>query len=810
MVFGQLVTTLSALGTLRFEHPVRFVVLAVLGVLLVTLARRTFVAFTDVEQQRAFRRSTRLRRALVIASRLSIIALVCAVFAAPFVTLPALVHSDPKVVIVVDKTPSMRNTNTQGLDSLISELRSRVSTQVYTLDTSSWDAVRQYVQQGTPILLATDGMLSGDGLAFAKYAQALNASVNLLDLKPVEGDLGVTLSAPPLVASGVDTPVTVLVDGNQASKDLNYTLIVTLDNQTIYNTTGRGPNAFHFSIRPLVGDRLLVAKIVVSDGIGENNVAAQSILVAKKPTVDLVTSNRNSPLAQTLLQLYNVRFSSQIPSLGNVSALVLDNLPAREIDPYIDRLSKYVLSGNGLVVVGGDNSFDRGGYKGSRIESILPTTTARSLPGAPGKLSVVLVIDVSSSTGSQFSAGSVVSVDQVEKGLATSVYNDLKPGDDAGVVTFNANSQIVQELTPKDTQTNVPDKISRLTFQGGTSIAKGLGQAAIMLGHATGTRYAILFSDGKSDTSQADQTAAVALRNEGVKLYTVSVGNGSNTILLSQLARITGGTMFVPSEQDRFKVLFGTEPQQNRSGTKTPMYSLVPWDDNSFITSGLKLTSQISGYNNVVPKTTAQTLVVTSQNQPIVASAFFGLGRIVSFATDDGSSWAGQVYSKDPQLVSRIVNYALGDAAKQQDFYVRADDPRANETTDLLVYSSKPVVGTLPIGGQNVSLTETQDGAYEGQVELGQGVYRIGPRRLVVNYPREYVYPSISAATVTAAAGGKGFSVTNVTGIEKQLVSQSFESSNRLRPVSSYFLLAAAIIFLIEVAIRRLTERRTA
>ena len=229
-MFEQVATTLGAFDSLAFQHPFRFVIGAILVVLLGIFMRKTLIEFPDIEQKRAFKRSVRRRRILIFGSRALIVLLIAAVFAAPYVTLPELVNSEPKAVVILDRTESMQNTDTSGVDSLVEQLSERVQTQTYTLERSSWESVRPYVQEGTPLLLATDGMLAGDGLSFARYASALNVSVNLLDLEAIEPDLGVRLETVPLAAAGVDTPIRVIVEGNEA-RELEYELIVDFDGQ---------------------------------------------------------------------------------------------------------------------------------------------------------------------------------------------------------------------------------------------------------------------------------------------------------------------------------------------------------------------------------------------------------------------------------------------------------------------------------------------------------------------------------------------------------------------------------------------------
>jgi len=56
------------------------------------------------------------------------------------------------------------------------------------------------------------------------------------------------------------------------------------------------------------------------------------------------------------------------------------------------------------------------------------------------------------------------------------------------------------------------------------------------------------------------------------------------------------------------------------------------------------------GYNDVTPKLGASRLVATTRGKPILTTWGFGLGRAVSFTTDNGAGntmWASQVWADE-------------------------------------------------------------------------------------------------------------------------------------------------------------------
>ena len=76
----------------------------------------------------------------------------------------------------------------------------------------------------------------------------------------------------------------------------------------------------------------------------------------------------------------NELFSEHLPSFD---AVVLQNIDAveYELDRHLGELASYVKGGGGLIMVGGENAFIRGGYAGTSLGAVLPVELDRT-PGA--------------------------------------------------------------------------------------------------------------------------------------------------------------------------------------------------------------------------------------------------------------------------------------------------------------------------------------------------------------------------------------------------------------------------------------------
>ena len=104
------------------------------------------------------------------------------------------------------------------------------------------------------------------------------------------------------------------------------------------------------------------------DILNENNRFSKIVDVGDKPRVMIVTNRKTQPpLVQVLNRSYDYVIAPNANSYTDYSAyemVFLDNLNASFFsEETVAALRQYVIDGNGLVVVGGDNSFERGAYR---------------------------------------------------------------------------------------------------------------------------------------------------------------------------------------------------------------------------------------------------------------------------------------------------------------------------------------------------------------------------------------------------------------------------------------------------------------
>lgn len=243
-------------------------------------------------------------------------------------------------------------------------------------------------------------------------------------------------------------------------------------------------------------------------------------------------------------------------------------------------------------------------------------------------------------------------------------------------------------------------------------------------------------------------------------------------------------------------------------------YPLIAIDTNNFITKYLNLTASVTGYNDVTPKLGGDELVATTRGKPILTTWGFGLGRAASFTTDNGGGntmWGSQVYSgENSRLMSAMINWAIGDPRPKEGVVVQADDIWGGTPGRVVITSD-----TLPqvkLDGAPLDLSRTGPATYEASISLEkEGFHDLSGYGIAVNYPLEYrdVGFNDMLYTVIEANGGKVYGEDEVEGlllldIKQKAVRTTTEPESQKEP----FLLAALVLFLGEVIVRRLKDYR--
>ena len=746
---------------------------------------------------------------LMSASRLAIFCLILAAAANPYVVATHTVQSsEPSITILADKTASMSLFDPDVATRLSSALP---SSQIRTFSGESTplgDKILQYATPGSTLVLVSDGYSNkgrslDDSLALAR---ASNTTVFAIQMAPIVTDASVEVSGTNTAVAGGDYPFSVIV---RASGNYVGTLSVSVDSQLIYQDRVSTNSSSSIRIAHTfftTGTHIIRAEIS-PDVQPVNNVYQKAVYVVPKANV-LLLSGGASPLATILSGLYNLSQSESLPpDLIGYKAIVLDD---QRNAPELDNLKTFVRDGGGLVVVGGTDSYELGGYLNSSFEELLPV---KSLPSTfEGGKVVVLVLDVSGSIVDTRTRDGTSLLDYA-KALAIELlkspdFRDYR----VGVVVFGTNAYVVTNPLPLPMgQSVIEERIISLSPSGSenTNLDNGLQLARDMLNTSQGKGEIIVISDGDlSSYPDIFKHSAEMIRQINVTTRLIQVqafpnGNG----IFGDLASKSGAEFLPFTYPTSITIKVQNQPENlTQKPQQTSEYPVSVVNKNHYITSDLDINASITGFNDVTPKPGAQKLVAMTDGKAVLTAWRYGLGRVAALSTDDGSGWAGSLYSApSSKLISATVNWAVGDPRPETN-RIDSDDGWLGTPLEVTIQSeSRPVIDQASIqrtGENQYSVTLTPDKT---------GILYLGDYGIAVNYPLEYrdvgFNPDLPKKIM--ANGGRvftekeaGLSLTEEAGMKNQRTVQERVSQRDI------LLLSALIIFLVEVIGRKLKKIR--
>ncbi len=811
-----------------FRYPKYLLVIPLVIVVLYYLIKKDFMQ-VDLK----FMNVRKRLKLFMFLSRALIFTLLIIAIASPFTIKEKTVQRDPFIKLIIDNSTSMNIFDMQKVAELKTGLEKEIAVEIKFIgnneESALGDGILQNLKTDENILLATDGQNNkgaqlGDVLLLANK---FNASINTLNIPIIKDDVSVSIDGPSRTMKDVENLYYVNV--RKIGNVNRYKLKVTVDDNVVVDTESTELQ-HKFVSKFTEGSHRITAVITPiaqnDDYFIQNNVYYKTVRVIKKPRI-LFYSKSASPMYELLTQVYDVDLTSSMAGvdINGYYAAVINDIPVGEIEgsvsegnnngennqndrKNVDKLIEFVTDGNGLLVVGGKNSFDKGNYKGSMFESLLPVFVAK--PGKKeGEVNVMIVIDISGSTGQEI--GDATAVD-INKGLAISVFRSLRRDNRVGVLAFNTEPYLIEPLGYKSKKTEVEDKIKKLQRGGGTVIGEAIKVADEMLERVAGSRNIVLISDGVTTGEVYAIERAIWAGKTGTKIYTVGVGKETKEWIMEEFARVSNGIYFKADQTNRFKILFGN----TEDIPETERLNIEILDGNHFITKNLAVKkAKIYGFNQVVPKTPAKLVVATTGGDPLITAWNYALGRVVAYTADDGSSWApSMLTAENSKLVVRSVNFAIGIPDRKDKNVFDVKDTRINQATEIFIRTDNlPKVETGDANSQKFVFYKIDKETYKAEVIPQKlGFDKVGEVEYAVNYPLEYELLGMNPelGNLVQSSGGKRFETNNANKIIEEVKSRSKRIVVDRVDIRWYFIVIAIILFLIEITVRKIIEHRKA
>ncbi|WMW22708.1 hypothetical protein RE476_02495 [Methanolobus mangrovi] len=771
----------------------------------------------------------------LIISRIVVAILLIIALASPFTLVPRITTDDnPDLVIISDETDSMELFVNGTASELYEAMTAKTSASLVRLtgdSTALGDAIVQYATGDNQIVLVTDGNSNtGEELVDAlQFAKETGTTVYYVQPELEENDLTVQIVGDKTVILKNENQFDIVVS-QAMDQEISYNYELYSDDTLI--RSGKVTQTTREKSIPVtqvkftkLGAHTLKAIIKPSSSDVDpiNNQYYKAVYAIPKPTIRAIGLETNSPLADILLNLYDVSTSGELNNIDTKKAIIIDNTHANSFtEANVEELQDYLNDGRGIVVVGGDRSYNYGDYLDSPIEEILPVLSKPT--DWSGGRNIVLILDISQSTAAHGTIADIL-------GNAINIlHNDNLRDAYLGVIAFGSEGMDVSgglqflgtasniEFLESEMATLTPGSTSE------TSLNEGLAIADEWLDNEVGELEIIIISDGGIEKSY-DESLKVAedIVDKGVNLYYIHIRSSApsqvdnyGNFYAETLMNEVGGVYFHLDEGERANIEFEDLQQtEDEETADIGTYPLIEYNTKHFITKDIEIEGSITGYDDVTPKAGADRLIITSTGKPVLTTWRYGLGRVAALSTDNGQGgenmWATQLYSdNNSKLISSTVNWAIGNPREETGAVVNAPDTWYGTpvTIELTMYDEG--IPTLKLDGDALDLSLTGNNVYEAVINPSPiGLHDLSGYPVAVNYALEYrdVGLNEELPALIKSYGGSTYSVNEA---RAKLFEEAQGNSEKLvrDSVSQkiYFLLAALIIFLGEVILRRIKE----
>lgn len=592
------------------------------------------------------------------------------------------------------------------------------------------------------IVLLSDGAETrGRALDAAALARTSGVPIDTVSLiaPPSADDVAVdALEAPTTAREGQQVRLVVQAS---SGREQRARLQILLDRQAVLETDvqlSAGINRIPVTVRaPSTGFHAWEARLSVEgDSVGANNVQFGFTEVRGEPRVLLVegapgrADNLRAALEAANLNPTAVapnELPSSLIGMDAYDVIVLVDVPYRALPRRAaDLLPAYVRDlGRGLLMVGGEDSYAAGGYLDTPVESALPVEMRTRGVKVQPDIAIVLVIDHSGSMSGE-------KLELAKEGAAQA-YGTLTDQDQIGVIAFDDSAQWAVDLQKKPPADAFLGAIGGIGSGGGTDLRPGLEQATDALEKTDAKiKHVVLLTDGQAPYNYAD----VIERMKSDQITLTSVGIDDFDPNLEKIAPETGGVFYgVKDVNDIPRLFFDESLRVARRGIVEKQFTPTITSPAPVVRD-LQSAPPLYGYNAVTPRDTAEVILQSDEDDPILTQWQFGLGRAAAWTSDFKGQWAKDwvVWDQFGRFVGQLVSGLLP-TPSAQGYEASAGIEGTALAVELQAEANggQTQTGLRPLGRlvsgdgkiTEMPLVEVAPGRYRGTTGLPEaGVYR--------------------------------------------------------------------------------------
>ncbi len=652
------------------------------------------------------------------------------------------------------------------------------------------------------VLLSDGNETRGHLLEGARLARDEGADLLVLPLEPPGADevLVESVVAPREVKAGESFDVKVVLRSRQPGRG-RLSLFRNgqyLGSRNIPYDAGATVFAFGQSLEP-EGFHVYTARLEPeADQVADNNAAVGVTAVHGRPAVLLIERDPDQAHhIQRALKRQGIELDIVAPGrlpplrggtrrydgvvLSNVSALKLTREEMEEIRSFVRD------DGGGLVMLGGDESFGLGGYYRTPIEEALPVSMESRQKVDMPNLSVIIVIDKSMSMDIR-KAGEASKL-EMAKMAAQYAVELMDPRDEVGVITFDETWEWQVPFRRLGQKDEMLRGIGAIKTGGATEMYAAMREAINTVKTGRGAlKHVILLTDGQS-TAGDFLTLARDAAAARVTVSSMAIGKDAAASLMRDIAFEGNGRFYFVEEPTEVPRIFTRETQL---ATKTALmeepFRAIPSAPAHEIMQGIDWSKAppLGGYVATTPKPTADVLLLTPHQDPLLAVWRYGLGRSAAFTSDTKAKWGffWLSWPDFPKVLGQMVRWTLRtQKPKTLSAQVEMDGTQgllridAVDPNGRLVNFADIQAGIVSPDKQLAVLDVAQvaPGRYEARFDARQtGAYLIG------------IDPKVPAGTRAARPGpGTAAPAARRGGAESQIASLVVPYSRELRDLGA-------------------------
>ncbi|MGH9857171.1 MAG: VWA domain-containing protein [Acidobacteriota bacterium] len=507
-------------------------------------------------------------------------------------------------------------------------------------------------------------------------------------------------------------------------------------------------------------------------------------------------------------------------------AILMRNVPATTIHSQMPLVEQYVHEfGGGFAMLGGQRSFGPGGYYQTPVETVLPVRMDLINKKYLADVAMVIVIDKSGSMS--YADRGRQKIDLADEGGAR-VASLLKQTDQLGVLAVDS---VAKWAYPVQRLSNKADAIDAIISVraggGGIYVYSGLREAYQTLANIKASvKHVILFADtadceekegasGESSLSLASR----AFRDHQITTTTIGIGEtgDQDVTFLEQLATIAAGRFYFTNDMFTLPEIFAQESavvQRNyiTEETFSPRINQI-----EPLLSGLAGVPDLDGYVATSAKAFATISLTSDRDDPVLAFWRHGLGQSVAYTSDPVGSWGAKwlAWSDWERFWAQVGRY-LARNTEPADFQVSVNATGGHTTIVVDTFDATGLEednwsGALVDSDGNeheLDFARTAHGRIEARIEATGSLFGKVFRHQNDQVLQEAIVQFAAPANREYEISGEGMErLKQMTGSLVQTADQlKFDSKTAtdVQPVRSRLLLWAILLFLVDVATRKL------